>query len=359
MENYCIIMAGGVGSRFWPMSKTSNPKQFLDILGTGETLIQQTFRRFKKICKPENIWVVTNDIYKDLVLDQLPEMTENQVLCEPCMRNTAPCIAYASYKIAALTDNANIIVSPADHLILKEDEFVEAVNSALTHTANHDDIVTLGITPTRPDTGYGYIERDLTDNSEGRVKRIKQFREKPDHETAMKFLIEGNFSWNSGLFFWSLKTILSAFEQTNVEIAGIFKSGIKKYNTPEEKEFINQVYPDCPNISVDYAILEKAENVHVIKADIGWSDLGTWGSVYNHLKHDEKGNAVVGNKVQLPDSSNCIVNVPKDKIVIAQGLKNYIIVESEDALIIINKHDEQRIKEFRAMVGDSYGKQFI
>lgn len=359
MENYCIIMAGGVGSRFWPMSKTSNPKQFLDILGTGETLIQQTFRRFKRICKPENIWVVTNDRYKDLVLEQLPEMTENQVLCEPCMRNTAPCIAYACYKIAALTDNANIIVSPADHLILKENEFVDTVNIALEHTSQNDDIVTLGIAPTRPDTGYGYIERDLTDQSEGRVKRVKQFREKPDHETAMEFLIAGNFSWNSGMFFWSLKTIIQSLESNCLEIASLFKSGIKKYNTPEEKEFINQIYPECPNISVDYAILEKADNVHVIKADIGWSDLGTWGSVYTHLKHDEKGNAIVGNKVMMPDSSNCIVNVPKDKIVIAQGLKNYIIVESEDTLIIINKHDEQRIKEFRALAGDTFGKEFI
>lgn len=359
MENYCIIMAGGVGSRFWPMSKTSNPKQFLDILGTGETLIQQTFRRFKKTCKPENIWVVTNDKYKDLVLEQIPEMSENQILCEPCMRNTAPCIAYACYKIAAQTSKANIIVSPADHLILKEDEFNIAINTALEHTASNKNIITLGIAPTRPDTGYGYIERDLNDESEGRVKKVKQFREKPDHETAMEFLIAGNFSWNSGMFIWSLDTILEAFETNCKDIASLFKTGIKKYNTPEEREFINQIYPECPNISVDYAILEKAENVYVIKADIGWSDLGTWGSVYNHLEHDEKGNAVVGNKVLLPDSANCIVNVPKDKIVVAQGLKNYIIVESDNTLIIINKHDEQRIKEFRALVGDTYGKEHI
>jgi mannose-1-phosphate guanylyltransferase len=340
-------MAGGIGSRFWPMSRTSQPKQFLDILGTGETLIQQTFRRLKRICPEQNIYIVTNDIYRDLVNAQLPGLTPEQVICEPSRKNTAPCIAYANQKIALKNPNANIVVAPADHLILKEDEFVRVMNLALSYTETNDCLVTLGITPSRPDTGYGYIQYDNNFSTpEDEIKKVKTFTEKPDLELAKQFIESGEFCWNSGMFIWSLKSIDKAFDKLLPEVNSLFKEGADKYNTAEEESFINKTYSLSKNISIDYGIMEKSTNVFVISADIGWSDLGTWGSIYTHLPQDENKNAIVGESVLMYDSSNNIVNVPKDKLVVLQGLDDFIVVESDKILLVCKKQDEQKIKEF-------------
>ena len=340
-------MAGGIGSRFWPMSKTSHPKQFIDILGTGQTLIQQTYSRLKKICPEENIYIVTNEMYEDLILEQLVGITKEQIICEPSRKNTAPCIAYANYKIAEKNPNANIVVAPADHLILKEDEFVKVVNMALDYTENNDCLVTLGITPSRPDTGYGYIQFDSNvSSSEDEIKKVKTFTEKPNLELAKQFVESGEFCWNSGMFIWSLKSINKAFETLLPTMDGIFKEGVGIYNTPAEKEFINKSYSVCKSISIDYGIMEKSHNVHVISADIGWSDLGTWGSIYTHLEHDNQQNAIVGDNVMLYDSEKNIINVPKDKLVVLQGLDDFIVVDTNEVLMVCKKQDEQKIKQF-------------
>jgi len=340
-------MAGGIGSRFWPMSRTSQPKQFLDILGTGETLIQQTFRRLKRICPEQNIYIVTNEMYKDLVNEQLPGLNPEQIICEPSRKNTAPCIAYANQKIALKNPNANIVVAPADHLILKEDEFVRVMNLALSYTKKNDCLVTLGITPSRPDTGYGYIQYDNNFSTpDDEIKKVKTFTEKPDLELAKQFIESGEFCWNSGMFIWSLKSIDKAFDNLLPEVNSLFKEGVDKYNTAEEERFINKTYSLSKNISIDYGIMEKSTNVFVISAEIGWSDLGTWGSIYTHLPQDENKNAIVGESVLMYDSSNNIVNVPKDKLVVLQGLDDYIVVESDKILLVCKKQDEQKIKQF-------------
>ena len=337
-------MAGGIGSRFWPMSRTQHPKQFIDILGTGETLIQQTYNRFKRICLEENIFIVTNEIYKDLTKEQLPGITDEQIICEPTMRNTAPCIAYANYKIAEKNPNANIVVAPSDHLILKEDEFIRVIELALDYTSNNDCLLTLGITPSRPDTGYGYIQFIEDDNTE--IKKVKTFTEKPDIDLAQKFIDSGDFCWNSGMFIWSVKSIQKAFETLLPDVDDVFKDGLGLYNTTEEQAFIKGAYSKCKNISIDYGIMEKSKNVFVISADIGWSDLGTWGSIYTHLPLDENNNALVGKNIMMYDSSNNIVNVPHDKLVVLQGLQDYIVVESDNILLVCKKSDEQKIKQF-------------
>ena len=354
-NNYCVIMAGGIGSRFWPMSRTEQPKQFLDILGTGETLIQQTYNRLKRICPEENIYIVTNDIYRELTFKQLPNLNDEQVICEPSRRNTAPCIAYANFKIAAKNPNANIVVAPADHLILKEEEFVRVINIALDYTANNDALFTLGITPTRPDTGYGYIQFDTVDEE---IKKVKTFTEKPNLELAKQFIDSGDFCWNSGMFVWSLKSINKAFENLLPTMHQIFSAGEGKYNTAEEEAFIKDAYSTCKNISIDYGIMEKSKNVHVISADIGWSDLGTWGSIYTHLPLDENKNAVVGKNVMLYESKGNIVNVPKNKLVVLQGLKDYIVVESDNILLVCKKQDEQEIKQFVSDIKLTKDKRF-
>lgn len=355
MENtYCVIMAGGIGSRFWPMSTASHPKQFLDILGTGQTLIQQTFSRFEHICPKENILVVTGDVYKDIVLEQLPEISENRVLCEPDRRNTAPCIAYANYKIAALNPDANIVVAPSDHLILKEDIFADTIRTAIQQTQSSDCLVTLGIKPSRPDTGYGYIQFDESQSGvDAQVKKVKTFTEKPDLARAEQFLESGDFFWNSGIFIWSLKNINAAFEKHLPEINELFKKGMGKYHTPDEAPFINETYNACASISIDYGIMEKADNVYVVLSDFGWSDLGTWGSLFTHIAKDENQNAVSGKKVMLYDSENCIVNVPADKLAVLQGLDGYIVVEANNVLLICKKDDEQKIKQFVEDAGRS------
>jgi mannose-1-phosphate guanylyltransferase len=349
-------MAGGIGSRFWPMSRSAFPKQFIDILGTGSTLIQQTFDRLLKIAAKENILIVTNEMYKDMVVEQL-NVSESQVLLEPSRRNTAPCIAYANYRILKENPEANIMVAPADHLILKEDKFVEVVEKALDYTANNDALLTFGIKPSRPDTGYGYIQFD--DSNNGEIKKVKTFTEKPSLEIAQQFLASGDFSWNSGMFIWSLKSINKAFSQLLPEIDSLFQEQIEKFGTAEEEKAIEDIYSVSKSISIDYGIMEKSENVYVISADIGWSDLGTWGSIYTHLPQDKNKNAVVGKNVMLYDSKDCIVSVPKEKLVVLQGLEGYIVVEANDTLLVCKKEDEQKIKEFVTDIKLSKGEKFV
>ncbi len=354
-------MAGGIGARFWPMSKTSRPKQFIDVLGTGKTLIRMTFERFANICPPENVYVVTNGIYKNLVLEQLPELKESQVLCEPSRRNTAPCIAYANYKIKEENPDALIVVAPSDHIIMKEDEFTRDITLALKAAAENDWLLTLGIKPSRPDTGYGYIQ--FEDNKHAAdydgLKKVKNFTEKPNLEIAKTFLSSGDFLWNSGIFVWSLKSIMKAFDTHLDEVNTLFEKGIGKYNTPDEDVFIRETYSVCKNISIDYGVMEKAENVYVLGVDFGWSDLGTWGSLYTLRDKDKNENAVVGQNVMLYDSNNCIVNMPKNKLVVLQGLDDYIVVEDDGTLLVCRKQDEQQIRQFVNDVKAEKGDTFV
>jgi len=354
-------MAGGIGARFWPISRTMHPKQFIDILGTGETLIQKTFCRFAKICPKENILVVTNEIYKDLVMQQIPDIPENNILLEPAMRNTAPCIAYANYKILAVNPDANIVVAPSDHLILKEDEFINDINEAFEAVTNSKMLLTLGIKPNRPDTGYGYIQYDESESYENnpRIKKVKTFTEKPDGDLAQKFLESGDFLWNAGIFIWSLKTIMSEFEESLSDVDDLFREGIGKYNTPEEGIFIKDTYTVCRKISIDYGIMEKATNVYVISSDFGWSDLGTWGSLHDIRQKDENDNSMIGDNVMLYDTKNSIVNMPKDKLVVLQGLDGYIVVEDDNNLLICKKEDEQKIRQFVNDIKADKGERYI
>lgn len=354
-------MAGGVGSRFWPMSRTAHPKQFMDILGTGETLLQQTYNRFLRLCPKENIYIVTNESYVGLVKEQIKGIANDNILSEPARKNTAPCVAYASYKIAQMNPDALIVVAPSDHLIMKEDTFVKAIKACYAKAASEDCLVTLGINPSRPDTGYGYIQfvESEVKEKDKRIKRVKTFTEKPDLEMAKFFLQSGDFLWNSGIFIWSVKSVINAFEKHCSDMDAIFKEGNGKYNTPQEAEFIAKAYTNCKNISIDYAIMEKADNVYVRSSIIGWSDLGTWGSLYEHVKQDDHKNAIVGKNVMAYDSKNCIVNVPKDKLVVMQGLDDYIVVESDGILLICKKEDEQQIRTFVNDVKVTKGDKFV
>lgn len=353
-------MAGGIGSRFWPMSRNAKPKQFLDILGNGKTLIRQTYERFLKICPPENIIVVTNADYINLVLEQIPEMKPEQVLGEPMRRNTAPCVVYATQKILKWNNKANIVVAPSDHVILKEDAFIESIRKCLDFTFDKDCLLTLGIKPSRPDTGYGYIQFVDDKSSElNRIYKVKTFTEKPNLEMAKFFLQTGEFLWNAGIFIWNVSAINKAIEEHLPEMANIFNEGKEFYNSPQEEEFILRAYEQCTNISIDFGVMEKARNVYVMSAEFGWSDLGTYGSLYEHIKHDGNQNAVVGKNVMIYDSKNCIVNVPKNKLVVLQGLDDYIVVESEDILLVCRKQDEQQIKQFVNDVKLTKGENFV
>lgn len=354
-------MAGGIGSRFWPMSRTSQPKQFIDILGSGETLIQQTFKRFERVCPSENIYIVTNEIYREQIKKQIPHINDEQIVCEPARRNTAPCIAYANYKIHKINPDANIIVAPSDHIILKEDEFVEVISKALEATRENDWLVTLGITPSRPDTGYGYIQFNENTGWEKdeRLKKVKTFTEKPVLEMAKSFIESGDFLWNAGIFVWSLKSIMKAFEQHLPEVDSIFKEGIPNYNTKNEEVFIKNAYTVCKNISIDYGVMEKADNVYVLISDFGWSDLGTWGSLYETRNKDVNSNTIVGKNVMTYDTKNCIVNMPKDKLVVLQGLDDYIVVEDNNILLICKKGEEQQIRQFVADVMSEKGEKYV
>lgn len=347
-HTYCVIMAGGIGSRFWPMSTSAMPKQFLDILGTGRTLIQQTYDRFLSVCPPENIMVVTNDIYARLVKDQIPAMGDDQIITEPARRNTAPCIAYANFRIMAKDPRANIIVAPSDHLVTKEDDFKDTIELALGQARAGDHLVTLGIMPNRPDTGYGYIQWNAeAGTAHPHVKRVKTFTEKPDHDTALTFLESGDFLWNSGIFIWSLRSIDKAFRSYLPDMHQLFMEGKDTFGTAQEKAFINSMYSECENTSIDYGIMEKAESVYVVVSDFGWSDLGTWGSLFTHLEHDRKHNAVVGDNVRLYDCERNIVHAgSEDRLVVMQGMEDMIVVFTDKAILMCKKHDEQKIKHF-------------
>ena len=352
-------MAGGIGSRFWPMSRSSYPKQFLDFLGLGRTLLQQTYDRFLPICPPENILVVTNAQYAGIVREQLPALQDWQVLEEPTRRNTAPCVAYANEVIAARDPDAAIIIAPSDHLVLKEEEFHRTVQLALDKARSSDCLVTLGILPSRPDTGYGYIQfTEDPSATDPRVKRVKTFTEKPDHDTAVRFIESGDFLWNAGIFIWSLKSIEAAFAVHLPEMAALFAEGRGKYGTAEENTMIDQVYADCKNVSIDYGIMEKASNVHTVASDFGWSDLGTWGSLYTHLPKDKDGNAATGENVKLYDCARNMVHVQDERLVVLQGLEDVILVSTKDALLVCRQQDEQKIKQFVidlvAECGDRY-----
>jgi mannose-1-phosphate guanylyltransferase len=361
INHYCVIMAGGVGARFWPMSKTSRPKQFIDILGIGKTLLQMTFDRLKKICPENQIYIVTNDIYRDQVLEQLPSIDATQVLCEPARRNTAPCIAYANHVILEKNPDAVVVVAPSDHIILNEDVFVENVLSCMKAAENNEWLITLGIEPSRPDTGYGYIQfvEDVVLADMPKLKKVKTFTEKPNIELAETFLASGDFLWNSGIFVWSLNTINKSFDQHLPEVNELFKEGKGKYSTAEETNFIKHTYSLCRNISIDYGVMEKATNVYVMSVDFGWSDLGTWGSLYEIRTKDQQNNAIVGNNVMAYNSTGCVVNMPKDKLVVMQGLTDYIVVEQDDALLICPKDDEQFIRQFVNDIKVEKGERFV
>jgi mannose-1-phosphate guanylyltransferase len=355
-KNYAVIMAGGIGSRFWPMSTSSFPKQFLDILDTGETLIQQTFRRLSKICPAQNILIVTNEKYKQHCIDQIPEIEVSNILCEPMMRNTAPCIAYAAFKITQKEPEANIIVAPSDHLITNEDEFCSIVNKCFEISSRKDYLITLGIKPTRPDTGYGYIQfkSELDDNEE--INKVKTFTEKPNEDLAVKFLDSGDFLWNAGIFIWNAKSILLSIRKHLRDMYDLFEEGKDLYNTEGESDFINRIYPHCKNISVDYGIMEKSDNVYVQLSDFGWSDLGTWTSLQAHLNLDDANNGIIGENVTVYDSNDNIINMPKGKTVVIQGLEGYIVVENDDTLLICQKNNEQEIKKFVSDLKKKSGK---
>ena len=346
--NHLVIMAGGVGSRFWPMSTTEKPKQFIDVLGVGRTLLQLTFDRFKGICEPENVWIVTNKKYADVVREQLPEVPAENVLCEPCRRNTAPCIAYVSWRIKVKDPKANVVVSPSDHIVTNEQEFRRVVESCMNFTSETDAIVTLGMKPTRPETGYGYIQADLSTSSprNKEIFRVDSFKEKPGLEVAMEYVRNKSFFWNAGIFIWSVSTIVNAFRVYQPAINRVFEGLQDVYGTEKEQETIDRVFPECENISVDYAIMEKAEEIFVCPADFGWSDLGTWGSLLEQTKKDLYGNGVIGQNVNLYDTHNCVIHTLGQRKVVVQGLDGYIVAEEDGRLLICKLSEEQRIRQF-------------
>ena len=346
--NHLVIMAGGVGSRFWPMSTAEHPKQFIDVLGVGRTLFQLTYDRFEGIVSPENVWVVTNEKYAGIVHQQLPEIPEGNILKEPCRRNTAPCIAYVNWRIKKADPKANIVVAPSDHIVTDPTEFRRVISECLKFTSESDAIVTLGMRPTRPETGYGYIEADLSAPSarNKEIFRVVKFREKPELETAIKYIQQKNFLWNAGIFIWSASTIINAFRVYQPALARIFDRIRDKLGTPEEQKYIDEVYPDCENISVDYAIMEKTDEIFVCPASFGWSDLGTWGSLLLQSKRDLYGNAVISKGADLYETKNSIINVQDAKKVVIQGLDGYIVAEHDGVLLICQLSEEQRIKQF-------------
>ena len=371
MNNYCIIMAGGIGSRFWPLSKDNYPKQFLDILGTGKSFIRSTYERFSPVIPDENFLVVTNNAYKQLVLEHLPMLKPDQVLCEPARRNTAPCIAYAAYHIQSRCKDANIVVTPADHLVTNEVEFQRIIRLGFDFLAkNQNALMTIGIKPSRPETGYGYIQVSKNDencrmrnaecgmqntldmnNSAFRIHnsafpevvKVEMFKEKPNYETALKFVEEGNFFWNSGIFLWTLEGIMQAFKQYLPEMVEVFEKGKCHFGTSQEQDFINDHFVDCPNISIDYGVMEKSPNTYTIPADFGWSDIGTWGSLFTHAKKDNNGNALRG-KVVSVDNKNTIINIEEGNEAVVEGLEDYLVAYRDHSLLVCKLHDEQQIK---------------
>lgn len=347
-HSHLVIMAGGIGSRFWPMSTPERPKQFVDVLGTGRTFIQMTVDRFKGILPAENVWVVTSQAYKDIVAEQLPEVPCGNILLEPCRRNTAPCIAYAAWRIKSIDPKATIVVSPSDHLVLDTPEFQRVVKSAMDFASTSDAIVTLGMKPTRPETGYGYIQTDMSCPSarNKEIYRVDSFREKPDLATAEKYIRKPNMLWNAGIFIWNVSTIVNALRVYAPEINEVFENLLPLYGTDKEQEAINENFPKCESISVDYAILEKSEEIYCFPANFGWSDLGTWGSLRENVKRDNNGNAVIGNNVQTYETRDCVIHCCEERRVVVQGLDGYIVAEKDNTLLICKLSEEQRIKQF-------------
>ena len=356
-DYYAVIMAGGIGSRFWPVSTQAFPKQFHDMLGTGQTLLQKTFSRLNQIIPSENIYILTNDNYLEITLEQLPDISKKQVVLEPEMRNTAPCILLSALKIQKENPNALMLVAPSDHWIEDELAFANDVQACFDAAQSQDLLLTLGIEPTFPNTGFGYIESDKSGSSE--IKKVKQFREKPDYEIAKQFLASGNFLWNAGIFIWSVKSILASFERHLGEMHSIFSNGIKVLNTADEKVFIEKYYGEAENISIDYGILERADNVYVKKATFDWNDLGTWGALYEKLEKDSSGNAVVKAETILKDSKNNIVFTTSKKMVVLDGIEDYIVVDKENVLMVFPMKKEQEIKELLKEVSTKFGKKYL
>lgn len=347
-NNYLVILAGGAGSRFWPISSEELPKQFLDILGCGRTLIQLTLERFNGLIPKENVWVVTAEKYREIVMEQLPEIPSSNILCEPCRRNTAPCICYVSWKIKKLNTKANIVVSPSDHLVVDIQAFQSAIDDSLSFAAETDAVVTLGLKPTRPETGYGYIKADLTYSSSRKhnIFRVDEFKEKPTLEVAKEYIQSPNYLWNSGIFIWNVNTIINAFRVYELEVSSIFEGLMPYYGTDKEQNKIDESYPQCKNISVDYAILEKAEEIFVFPASFSWSDLGTWNSLREQSDMDKYGNVCIGDNIKLYDTYNTIVHTCNKKEVIVEGLDGYVVAEKEGKLLVCRLSEEQRIKLF-------------
>ncbi|WP_405383930.1 mannose-1-phosphate guanylyltransferase [Maribacter sp. LLG6340-A2] len=355
-DYYAVLMAGGVGSRFWPISTSDNPKQFHDMLGTGSTLIQKTFQRLNKFVPTENILILTNERYNDLVLEQLPMVKQDQVVLEPAMRNTAPCILYAAMKIQKMNENAVMIVAPSDHWIEDEEAFANDVTACFEKCKTENVLCTLGIKPSFPNTGFGYIEFDKSDNSQ--IKKVNQFREKPDYETAKDFLAQGNFLWNAGIFMWSVKTIVDAFKSYQPKQHQLFHEGVSEYNTSGEREFIANNYPKAENISIDYAILENSNAIYVLEATFDWNDLGTWGSLYDKLDKNQHNNAVVNAKVLSQDANGNMIRSKAGKVVVVDGLNDYIIVDKDEVLLIYPKTKEQDIKQVLNKVKETFGDEY-
>jgi len=357
-NNYVAILAGGIGSRFWPQSRASYPKQFLDILNAGKTLIQSTFDRYASFLPKENIYVVTVEEYVQIVKEQLPELDPQNILAEPARKNTAPCIAYMAFKLIQKNPDASLIVAPSDHLVLDNAEFERVTFKGLEFAAHMKAFVTLGIKPTYPNTGYGYIQHDtlaVADN----IYKVKTFTEKPNIELARTFITSGDFLWNAGIFIWQVKSIIKAFEQYQPEMYEVFAAGQEYFNTPEEQDALERIYPFCTNISIDYAIMEKANNVYVIPSSFGWSDLGTWNSAYENLEKDYLGNAVAGDNVMIIDATKSMVSAPHEKLIVLQGLDDFIVIDTQDVLLICKKDKEQQIKEYVAEVKRNKGDKYL
>jgi mannose-1-phosphate guanylyltransferase len=358
-NHYVAIIAGGIGSRFWPKSRVEYPKQFLDILNTGKTLIQQTFDRFERFVPKENIFVVTSVEYIEIVKQQLPNIPEDNIVAEPSRKNTAPCIAYISFKIHDKDPDATLIIAPADHLILDSEGFEQTCQKAIKFVDENDALVTLGIKPTYPNTGYGYIQYETETSVTDNIFKVKTFTEKPNLELAKTFLASGDFLWNAGIFIWKSDIIIKRFEMHEPELHDIFASEKEKLNTADEKEAIERMYPQCSSISIDYAVMEKADNVYVIPSSFGWSDLGTWTSAYDNLEKDYLGNAIAGDKVMVIDSTQCMISASHDKLLVLQGLNDFIVVDTEDVLLICKKDKEQKIKEYVSEVKRNIGEKYL
>jgi mannose-1-phosphate guanylyltransferase len=357
-HNYVAIMAGGIGSRFWPMSRTSYPKQFLDILNTGKTLIQQTYERYKKLVPEENIFIITSAEYIPIVKKQLPQVAEENILGEPSRKNTAPCVAYISFKLLKKDPQANLVVAPSDHLVTESDQFLKTSKKALDFVNHINAFVTLGIKPTHPNTGYGYIQHETTAAAPD-IFKVKTFTEKPNIDLAKAFIASGDFLWNAGIFIWKVKNIVTAFEKYLPEMYEVFAAEKDKFNTGQEQEAIEQIYPQCTNISIDFGIMEKADNVYIIPSSFGWSDLGTWNSAWDNMEKDYLDNAVAGKNVMIMDATKCMVHAPDNKLVLLQGLDDFIVVDTKDALLICRKDQEQEIKEYVAEVKRNKGDKYL